>query len=78
MHSLIGYRLIMAAMAMLQVIRCNVTRKLSCHALIWPVSLFSSSEYSLVSGHNATDKTPLYGMPLIFVFWGSLKPFFSQ
>ena len=28
----------------------------------------NSKHFSAVSAHNATDKLPMYGMPLIFVF----------
>ena len=35
------------------------------------VKHFPCKVYFLVSGHNATDKTPMYEMPLIFVFGGS-------
>ena len=26
--------------------------------------------FSLVSGHNATDQTPMYEIPMTFLFWG--------
>ena len=29
-----------------------------------------SKYFSAVSARNATDKLPMYEMPLIFVFWG--------
>lgn len=64
----VSWWMIMAAMAMLQVMRCNVTCKLSCHPHTCPVCLFSPSESGLFqrqapTPHNKSH-VPVYNSTL--------------